>query len=249
MPTSGSYNYTTNRDAIITRALRIVGAIGQGETPSATAISEAAEALNDLVKEWEVDGMALWAVKEYSFSPVDGKASYTIGVGQLAPEINAIAPLKILQGWARIADKDTPIILLTRHEYNLLGAKTSPGYTSQFWYNPPGEMATTEITGTLTLYPVPAAFVEANVVYYFTGVRPYADFDAAEDVLDFPSYWNNAVKWGLADQLSYEYGVGLDERSRIERKADKHKEMALSYGTEEGHLLIQPMPKWHYEGY
>lgn len=249
MPTSGSYNYTTNRDAIITRALRIVGAIGQGETPSATAISEAAEALNDLVKEWETDGMSLWCVRNYSFSPSDGKATYKIGVGQLTPEINDVAPTKILQAWTRIAEKDTPIILITRHEYNILGSKFSPGATTQIWYDPPGEFSTDEMFGTLSLYPVPDSYAEANAVYYFVGVRPYADFDAAEDILDFPNYWNNAVKWGLADQLAYEYGVGLDERSRIERKADKHKEKALSYGTEEGHLLIQPMPKWHYEGY
>jgi hypothetical protein len=46
MPTtSGNFNLTTNRDAIIARALRIVGAIGQGETPSTTAITEGAKLL------------------------------------------------------------------------------------------------------------------------------------------------------------------------------------------------------------
>ena len=46
--TSGLYALSTTRDGIITRALRIIGAIGQGETPTATAITEASEALNDL---------------------------------------------------------------------------------------------------------------------------------------------------------------------------------------------------------
>lgn len=249
MPTSNSYNYTTNRDAIITRALRIVGAIGQGETPSTVAVTEAAEALNDLIKEWETDGMSLWCVREYTFSPTAGKSSYKIGVGQLPPEIDAVAPRKVIQAWARIENRDTPIILITRQEYSMLGAKSSPGNTSQIWYDPPGEFATDEMYGTLSLYPVPDSFAESSIVYHLNGVRPYADFDSATDILDFPNYWNNAVKWGLADQLAYEYGVGLDERSRIERKADKHKEKALSYGTEEGHLLIQPMPKWQYESY
>jgi len=251
MPTSGSYNYTTTRDGIITRALRIVGAIGQGETPSATAITEAAEALNDLVKEWESDGMSLWCVRQYSFTPTAEKSVYTIGVGQVAPEINAIAPNKVLQAWARetTAVSDTPILIITRHEYNMLGAKTTPGNSTQLWYDPPGEATSAEMTGALTFYPVPTTDTEINYTFFFTGVRPYADFDSASDIPDFPRYWYNAVKWGLADQLSYEYGVGLDERSRIERKADKHKEIALSYGTEEGHLLIQPMPKWQYESY
>lgn len=249
MPTSLSYNHTTTRDGIITRALRIVGAIGQGETPSATAITEAAEALNDLVKEWQADGMSLWCIREYHFTPTDGVNTYNIGSGLLSPHINDIAPLKILQAWTRVNSLDTPILIITRHEYNMLGAKSTPGAPTQFFYNPPGEIESTEPFGTLYAYPTPNADTVSRCVHYFTGVRPYADFDSDIDVPDFPQYWNNAVKWGLADQLSYEYGVGLDERSRIERKADKHKEKAMSYDTEEGHLLIQPMPKWHYEGY
>lgn len=249
MPTSASYNYTTTRDGIITRALRIVGAIGQGETPTSTAISEGAEALNDLVKEWEADGMPLWCVRTYSFVPTAATNTYNIGVGQVSPHINAVAPLKVIQAWNRTSNLDTPILIITRHEYTMLGAKSTPGNPTQFFYNPPGEISGTENVGVLYMFPTPDANTVANCTFFFNGIRPYADFDASTDVPDFPQYWYNAIKWGLADQLAYEYGVGLDERSRIERKADKHKEKAMSYDTEEGHLLIQPMPKWYYEGY
>lgn len=247
MPTSSSYNYTKNRDQIITRALRIVGAIGQGETPTATAISEAAEVLNDLVKEWEADGMQLWCVKQYSATTVGSTASYTIGIGAT---INEVAPTKILQAWNRTnTNLDTPILLITRHEYNMLGSKTTEGAPTQLWYNPPGEISGTENTGTITLYVTPSAAYAAANTLMFTGVRPLQDFDASTDVMDFPQYWANAVVWGLADQLSYEYGVGLSERAMISKKAEQHKEKALSYGTEEGHLLIQPSPHWQPESW
>jgi hypothetical protein len=248
MATSNSYNYVKNRDQIITRALRIVGAIGQGETPDAVAITEAAEVLNDLIKEWETDGMQLWCVKEYSFTPTASVNTYAIGTGST---INEIAPTKLLQAWSRVTagSKDTPILLITRHEYNMLGTKTTEGAPSQLWYNPPGEISATENVGQIKLYVTPDTNYATNSKIYFTGVRPLQDFDSSTDVMDFPQYWANAVCWGLADQLSYEYGVGLSERAMISKKAEVHKEKALSYGVEEGHLLIQPSPHWQPESW
>lgn len=247
MSTSLSYDYTKNRDQIITRALRIVGAIGQGETPNAEAVTEAAEVLNDLIKEWETDGMQLWCIKEYSMTPIASTNQYAIGTGYT---VNQVAPTKILQAWSRSSTNlDTPVLLITRQEYNMLGSKTTEGQPSQLWYNPPGEISGTENFGTITLYVTPDTNYATNYTLYFTGVRPLQDFDASTDVMDFPQYWANAVVWGLADQLSYEYGVGLSERAMIGKKAELHKEKALSYGVEEGHLLIQPAPHWQTENW
>ena len=55
MATSGSTNFATNRDSLIAGALRLCGAIAQGETPSATLLSESAEALN--IKKYTLDRM------------------------------------------------------------------------------------------------------------------------------------------------------------------------------------------------
>jgi hypothetical protein len=249
--TSGSYDFSTDRDGIITRALRIVGAIGQGETAPAEAITEGAEALNDLIKEWQADGMPLWTLKEYSFTPTSGTNPYNIGVGLAAPHVNDVAPLKILQARTRdsSSNTDTPILLITRQEYNMFGAKLTEGTPTLMWYTPPGNMSGGLHTGVITLYPVPDDHAQTYHTYYFTGQKPFEDFDASTDVPDFPQYWYNAVKWGLADQLSYEYGVGLAERSMISKKAQYHKDMALSFGQEEGSLRIQPQPSWDWESY
>jgi hypothetical protein len=246
MPTSNSYNYTNNRDQIITRALRIVGAIGQGETPQTAAITEASQALNDLVKAWEADGMQLWCVREYQLTPMAGLYYYNVGVGQA---INEPAPTKIIQAWSHNSNTntDTPILIITRQEYNMLGSKFQGGTTSQMFYQPPGNISGTESVGLITLYLVPDANYASNNRILFNGVRPLQDFDSATDVMDFPQYWGNAVTWGLAAQLCYEYGVGLSERGMIERRAEKEKDDALSYGTEEGHILIQPAPLWRPE--
>jgi hypothetical protein len=248
MTMSTSYNYTATRDQIITRALRIIGAIGQGETPAATAVTEAAESLNDIVKSWAADGMQLWCTREYTLTPVAGTSSYTVGVGST---INAPAPSKIIQAWSRTTstNRDTPTLLISRHDYNMLGNKVQDGSPSQLWYDTPGGISATEIQGTVYLYVVPDTAYAAASTIRFIGIRPIMDFDASTDVLDFPTYWINAVKWGLASELAFEYGVGLSERQQINQKAQAEKLLALSYGTEEGHMLIQPVRGWHWETY
>lgn len=245
MTTSGTNNYNNTRDQIITRALRIVQAIGQGETPDATAISEASFTLNDLIAEWNTDGMPQWNIETYTCTPlVSGTNTYNIGVGQT---FNFQAPLKIFQAYLHdtVSLYDTPVLLIDRQRYHLLGMKTASGTPNQLFYQTPKEIQAAGTNyGIITLYPTPDTTTATNKELVLIGQKPYDDFDAAGDTLDLPPYWINALVWGLADQLSYEYGMGLAERSMIAKKAQLHKENALSFGTEEGSMYLMPEPRW-----
>jgi len=240
MAQSGSYNITTSRDGIIKRAYRICDIIGIGEDPSTSQVTEAAEALNDIVKEMAADGMPLWAIKTSSaITMVASTAAYAIGVGAT---VNQNAPLKILNAWLRntTTNEDTPLLLITRQDYEALGDKTTTGEPSQLWYNPPGGIAATENAGTITLYNTPNSTAATDLRLYIVGHYPFMDFDASTDVPDFPQYWYNALKWLLADQLAYQNSLGLAERAMISKKAEFHHQQALSFGTEEGSFFIQP---------
>lgn len=57
---SGSTDWTRTRDQIIARALRIVGALGMGDTPPTAAYNEGSEALNAIVKQLQTKGVRLW---------------------------------------------------------------------------------------------------------------------------------------------------------------------------------------------
>lgn len=237
--TSGNLNYARTRDNIILRALRLIGAIGSGETAAqnATAVTEAAEALNVLCLEWQADGMPLWAIREYVIRLFASVATYTIADG----------PLKVLQAWRRDSsttpNPDTPLLLITRDEYNCLSAKGSTGTPSQVWYDPPGNYTQ---TGTATLFLTPDSNSATYHTIYLVGQRPFEHFNVSTDVPDFPAYWYNALAWGLADQLAYEYGVGVTEKAQITKKAEFHKDKALSFGLEEGSMYIQPTPRWEH---
>jgi hypothetical protein len=78
MSTSGSTVFNVTRDQLIAGALRLIGAVGQGETPTANQVTEAAEALNIMVKAWEADGMPLWGLAEYNMT-LTATGNYQVG--------------------------------------------------------------------------------------------------------------------------------------------------------------------------
>jgi hypothetical protein len=240
MPTSGSTNYSTTRDLIITRALRIVNELGTGETASATRLTECAQALNDIFKEFQADGMHVWKIATSSAITLTANVgSYSIGTGAT---INQVAPLKIYQAYVRntTTNTDTDVAIWTKQEYDAYSTKTQQGQVTQLYYAPPGNLGASEQRGTIYVLERPDTAFAAGNQLYVTGQYPFEDFDAASDIPDCPSYYYNALVWALADQLSWEAGTPPGDRDRIGKKAREHREMAKSFDIEEGSLYIQP---------
>jgi hypothetical protein len=229
MTTSASTNFELNRDQIIKGALRILGVLAQGETPTTDQVNEAAEALNLLVKAWMADGMPLWAIRKLDF-PLTATATYTIGVGMT---INTPKPLRIIQVFNRnINGIDIPMRIITKDEYWRLGNKSSTGNPIQLMYDPGIH------SGTIYLFPVPDTTSIANNHIHIIYQRLYEDFDSSVDTPDFPQEWLDALKFGLASRLAPEYGVPATERNLINQDMMRIKQEALNFGTEEGSLFL-----------
>lgn len=79
MSTSGSSNFTINRDEIITEAMEICGVIAAGETIPAVDLQSAARKLNMMVKAWVTQGLHLWAMEEATLFLSLGSQSYSLG--------------------------------------------------------------------------------------------------------------------------------------------------------------------------
>lgn len=231
MTTSGSTVFNITRDQLIAGALRMVGAVAQGESPTATQISEAAEALNMMVKAWEVDGMPLWGLTEYVMT-LSATNKYTLGIGKT---IAIPKPLKVIQAWIRETSSniDIPIRIISKHEYNTLGNKSVTGTPVQLYYNPQLDY------GDLYVFPTPDSTVASAYKVHIVYQRPFEDFVATGDNPDFPQEWLDALKYGLAARLAPEYGVPLDQRNILNKEAKEKKDEALSFGTEEGSIFFQ----------
>lgn len=250
MGLSGSTNYSVTRNDVINRAMRIIGAIGQGETPTAAAYTEAAHALNDIMKEWMADGLHLWKYTDTTFTPVAGTSGYLIGEGQT---INTPAPLKIVQAHRRTTHADgsildVPLEIYSKTDWQNIPTKLQAGPPVALWYRHPSVPAATVAAGTIYLWPVPDATFITNggntgsiVISY---MEPFDDLDTSTDNPDVPAQFYNALTWNLAEALSYEYGLPLTDRMAITKKALQSRMVALSFDQEEGSIFFQPKPDW-----
>jgi len=66
---------------IISRALKDIGALEAGETPTPEATQDAFDMLNDLVDQWSNEEMMVFYKNEIVFPIVAGQTQYTIGPG------------------------------------------------------------------------------------------------------------------------------------------------------------------------
>jgi hypothetical protein len=233
MTTSSSTNFATNRDSLISGALRLAGALSLGETPTADQVTEANETLNMLVKALQVDGMPLWAIKETTIPLSTNVSSISIGLNQ---SVNTPKPLKILQAYVHDINSnvDIPMRIITRDLYNRLGNKTTNGSPVQLYYDVQREY------GTIFIFPVPSSLESSTKNIKIVYQRPFEDFDSSTDEPDFPQEWFEAVKYGLATRLAGEYGIPLEDRKQLLQEYILIKNEALGFGTEEGSFYIVP---------
>jgi hypothetical protein len=230
MSTSGITTFELSRDELVAAAIRKLAVNGDGVSPSTTQITNAAQALNAMLKTFQSYGMPLWAIKEYDVPMTLGTVKYNIGTGQT---INTPMPLKVLQASLIKADgTDLPLIIETHYNYNLLPpASASSGEPTQIMYEPLAKY------GVLNVWPAPD---NSTSVIRLTYQRPFEDFTTSTDTPDFPSYWTEALIYGLAVRLAPEYGVPIQDRGLLVKEAEMYKQIALDFGVEEGGFTISP---------
>lgn len=81
MATSGSVDFSTSRDSIIDFALKKIGVVAEGGAATANQVTDAAVELNMMVKNWQIDGLQLWAKKRAYLFLEKNKTQYDIGPG------------------------------------------------------------------------------------------------------------------------------------------------------------------------
>ncbi len=236
MALSGSYDWTLNRDQVIKGALRKIGVLAAGESPTTSQTDDAAEALNALIKAWHAEGMPLWAITSHTFTVVDGTNTYNIGVGQT---LNTVAPLRIFQAFYTLTCTGQSAVQMNvynRNDFNILpNSTTIEGEPVNLYYQP--VVVASDFKGIIKLWPTPQNSTTQVTVHY---TRPFQDLDTSTDNLDFPAHYVQALIMNLAWVLCGEYGIPPQDRSILRDEALYWKNEALSIGTEEGSLFLTP---------
>jgi hypothetical protein len=194
------YDFNTTRNEIIERAYRIIGKLDPGDTLPGDMMVQAVIALNSLVKSWQSKHVFLWTLRDFTQSLTPSVASYSLALSD--PPIYAID-----RAYIRINNIDTKLDVASWRQYWDIQDKTSTG-------DPTMVALDTQITPTLYVWPVPQ---EPRTIH-FTAIVKLKDFDTANGNPDFPVRYADALTFGLAHALSFEYGLPLAERREIERQ-------------------------------
>lgn len=240
-----TYSFFPTANEIILSAFELIR-VSDSESlqvPTTAQYNRAIQALNFMLTAWQADGLQLWARKTTSFALTTGTINYEIGSGAT---INVNRPLKIYNAWRHEStnNTDVPIQVVSEKEYNEYNNKEQTGTPISLYYNPRYESNSVQegstAKGLISIYQ-PADATGASLYSIFINYqRPFNDFTATTDTLDFPQEWNEAIKYGLAVRLAPIYGVPMMEYDRLKAMAKEIKDEVLGFDTEWQSLRIQP---------
>lgn len=209
-----TYDFSQTRNQIILRALRLCGVLAQGDDPTPEQVSEAATALESLVKWLQSEGTQLWSVEDRTFTVVAGTANYTLGTDVLGIENLVLRDS---------SNYDTRVGLVLDDTFNSVTEPTRTGKP---------EMARLEMrsagVNTLKLWPVPDVSYTAR----YEAVRKLADFDTALGTPEMPQRWYDPLCYSLAANLADEYQLPLQDRSYLQAKAKSLRDSASKLDNE-----------------
>jgi hypothetical protein len=241
-----SSTYTVTRDQIITLALRKLCVLEIGSTPDADTVANASMSLNLFVKQMSTEGLKMWKNSELIIPLTSGQTSYVLGGSTSTLMYDSLAPttaitdkpLKVIQAWYRTTTVtpvvDTPVLLISKQEYNILGSKFSTGTANSLYYS------VKALNGILYVYLTPDAYSQANLSLHLIAQMPLNDISLSTDIPDFPNEWMNCLVWNLADQMALEYGVPMNHRQEIMQRALLYKSELNNWDVEASSTFFQP---------
>lgn len=207
--TSGVTEPTTNRDQVVRRALRMVGAFTSTDSPRPEQIVDAVYILNVMIRGWAIEGL-LWCREFKTIPLVGGQNSYILGPQSPTP-MNR--PTHVFNANRKSATgNEIPMIALTRTDWMVLPNKlNSSAPPVQYYYD------RQTLNGVLYVWPVPPPNTTDVLVL---DVDRKMDFMIdTQNTFDVPDEWIEAVTYNLALRIAPEYGVPLNERAKLETEA------------------------------
>lgn len=179
---------------IVKRAMRLIGALGRGETPTDDEQTDGLAALNAMLDSWSIQELNVFQTLIASYTWSAGQASQTIGPS--GADFTAARPVELVGAYQRSSDIDYPLHVLTEGEYAAISDKTTQSdIISRIFYNPSNP------SGTLYAYPVPSG---AATVFLRTW-QVLQTFDAATEQIALPPGYEDALVFNLALSLAPEY--------------------------------------------
>jgi hypothetical protein len=188
----------TTAGDIITGALRLIGVVAEGESPSPESAADALSAMNQMIESWNTERLSVFATEDQVFSWPATVISRTLG-----PTGDFVGNRPILVDDATyFKDPSTGVSygikLINQQQYNGIALKTVRStYPQVMWVN----MTYPDVE--MYIYPVPTRVLEFHIVSVEQLSRPAI----LATNLTFPPGYLRAFRYNLACELAPEFGV------------------------------------------
>jgi hypothetical protein len=182
----------------INRALRLLGILAEGETPSAATSQDALVALNQMIESWSIERLSVFCTQDQTFTWTAGLITRTLG-----PSGDFVGNRPVLLDEATYyRDPSTNvgfgIKFINQQQYNGIAVKTvTSTYPQVIFVN----MGFPDIT--MSIYPKPTRDLE----WHFVSVQELSQPATLATVLHFPPGYLRAFTYCLAMEFAPEFGV------------------------------------------
>jgi hypothetical protein len=189
---------TTTAGDQINGALRLIGMLAEGETPSAATSQDALTALNQMIDSWNTERLSVFSTQDQVFSWTPGLISRTLGP---TGDFVGNRPI-LLDDSTYFRDPANGISfgikIVNQQQYNGIAVKTvTSTYPQVIWVN----MTYPDIE--MYIYPVPTKVLE----WHFVSVKELTQPATLATSLAFPPGYLRAFRFNLACEIAAEFGV------------------------------------------
>jgi hypothetical protein len=181
----------------INRALRLLGILAEGETPSASMSQDALMAMNQMIESWNTERLSTFVTQDQVFTWPSGEISRTLGP---SGEFVGLRPVLVDDATYFKAPNGVSygIKMINQQQYNGIAVKTvTSTYPQVLWVN----MGYPDVT--LTIYPRPTQDLEWHIV----SVQELTQPATLSTQLHFPPGYLRAFTYNLAMEFAPEFGV------------------------------------------
>lgn len=181
---------------LITRALRILGILAEGETPSAETSADALVVFCQMLDSWSTERLSVFATNDQQFTWAAGLISRTLGP---TGDFTGVRPVLLDDATYYVySGISYPIEIINEEQYNSIALKTSSSTIPQYLFV---NMDFPNIT--MKVYPVPSTSVD----FHFISVAQLDQPALLSTNLTFPPGYLEAFVYNLAVIFAPEFGT------------------------------------------